>query len=243
MLIQLVATALALSTHPRPAAADTITVGHALLRGKTIETGVDTTDVFAERDGKLQLINTSIEEISTTPNGILVVFIGKGRQGVALDSVTINRTTFAPLRHVEAFHGKNATYAFARARVTGSSKDSTGEHKTDAAIRDGLFDFSVVQQVTRMLPLTTGYEAVILSYDVAQLKERAVTFRVGAAERLTIGGKDYATFKTVMDLGTHQVTRWIDAKTHADLKWDLTVPNVHMVGYSGVARALANPSR
>ena len=236
MLIQLVVTALVLSTQPRPAAADTITVGHALLRGKTMTTGVDTTDVFVERDGKLQLINTSIEEVSTTPNGILVVFIGKGRQGISLDSVTINRSTFAPLRHVEAFPGKTATYAVARARITGSSKDSTGEHKADSAIRDGLFDFSVVQQVTRMLPLQTGYEAVILSYDVAQMRERAVTFRVGAEERLTINGKDYSTFKTVMDLGTHQVTRWLDAKTHADLKWDLAVANMHMVGFSGVAR-------
>jgi len=234
MLIHLVAAALALSTPP--AAADTITVGHTLLRGKTVATGVDTTDVFVERDGKLQLINTSIEEVSTTPNGILVVFIGKGRQGVSLDSVTINRTTFAPIRHVEAFPGKNGTYSFARARVTGSSKDSTGEHRTDATIREGLFDFSVVQQVTRLLPLETGYEAVILSYDVAQLEERAVTFRVGEAERLTINGRQYDTFKTVMDLGTHQVNRWIDAKTHADLKWDLSVANMHMVGFSGVAR-------
>jgi hypothetical protein len=234
MLIQLVAAALALSTSR--VAADTITVGHALLRGQTIATGVDTTDVFVERDGKLQLINTSIEEISTTSNGILVVFIGKGRQGVALDSVTINRSTFAPIRHVEVFPGKSATYAFARARVSGSSKDSIGEHKTDAAIRDGLFDFSVVQQVTRLLPLKTGYEAVILAYDVAQLKERAVVYRVGVEERLTINGNEYATFKTVMDLGTHQVTRWVDAKTHADLKWDVAVANMHMVGFSGVAR-------
>ena len=236
MLIPLIATTVALFAQPPKIAVDTITVGHPALRGKTVEPGVDTTEVFIERDGKLQLVNTSIEEVSTTPNGILVVFIGKGRQGVSLDSVTINRTTFAPIRHVEAFPGKNATYTFARSRITGSSKDSTGEHKTDAALRDGIFDFSVVQQVMRLLPLKVGYEAAILSYDVAQLKERTVIYRVTGEERLTINGKEYASFKTVMDVGTHKVTRWVDATTHRDLKWDVALPNMHMVGFSGVAR-------
>jgi len=235
MLIQLVA--IALAAHTRATAPDTILVGHPVLRGKSISTGVDTTDVFIERDGKLQLINTSIEEVSNTPSGILVVFIGKGRQGVSLDSVTLHPTTFAPLRHIEAFPGKNASYTFARARLTGSSTDSTGEHKTDVTIREGVFDFSVVQQVTRALPLKTGYEAVVLSYDVAQMKQRPVIYRVMAEERLTINGQDYSAFKTVMDLGTHQVTRWVDGKTRADLKWDVTLPNMHMVGFSGVARA------
>jgi hypothetical protein len=33
-----------------------------------------------------------------------------------------------------------------------------------------------------------------------------------------------------MDLGTHQVTRWIDARTRRDLQWEINAPNMHMIG-------------
>jgi hypothetical protein len=236
MLIQLVATAVALSAsagdgRARSAAVDTITAGHPSLRGKTFRLGTDTMEVFIEREGKLQLVQTGIQEISNAPDGVLVVFLGRGRDGLLIDSVLVSPTTFAPIRHVEAFpNGKGGRYAFSRGRVTGASTDSTGEHKVDSPIRDGVFDFSVVQQVTAVLPFAAGYEAVVLSYDVAQKKERAVAFRVVGEERLTIRGQDYSAWKTIMKLDTHEVTRWIDPKTRRDLKVEVSLPNMHMVG-------------
>jgi len=236
MLIQLVATAVTIlanrgdwSTDFAPA--DTITVGHPALRGQALKLGADTMEVFIEREGKLQLVQTSIQEISNTPDGILVVFLGKGRDGLLIDSVLVSPITLAPIRHIEAFpNGKRGRYEFSRGHVTGASTDSTGEHKVDSAIRDGVFDFSVVQQVTAVLPFSAGYEAVVLSYDVAQTKERAVAFRVIGEERLTIKGQEYAAWKTVMKLDTHEVTRWIDSRTRRDLKVEVSMPNMHMVG-------------
>ena len=212
------------SAHPLRGV-DTITVGHKSLRGQTPRLGVDTTEIFMERDGKRQMISTGIESVSKTAEGILVVFYGQSRNGVSIDSVTISPTTLAPIRHVEAFTGQQATYAFNGGKLTGTSKDSTGEHAIDKTIDAGRFDFSVVQQVTNALPLTAGYEATILAYDVAQHKERSVGYTVVSQDHLTWHGGDVAAWKTVMDLGTHQVTRWIDARTRRDLQLEINAPN------------------
>ena len=146
-----------------------------------------------ERDGKRQMISTGIESVSKAADGILlVVFDGQSRNGVSIDSVTISPTTLAPIRHVEAFTGQQATYAFNGGKLTGTSKDSTGEHAIDKTIDPGRFDFSVVQHVTNALPLTAGYEATILAYDVAQHKERSVGYRVVSQDHLTWHGGDVA---------------------------------------------------
>ena len=234
MLIQLIASAIALSVAPiqppQTSPADTITVGHRALGGRTPRLGVDTTEIYVDRDGKRQLINTGITQVTRTSDGILVVFVSRGRNGLSLDSITIDPKTYAPLRHVETFPDKHSTLAFGNGRLTGSSKDSTGEHAVDVAVAARLFDFSVVQQISSALPLEPGYEAVILAYDVSPMKERAITYRVLSPEHITWHGGDVATWKTVMDFGTHQVTRWVDAKTRRDLQWDITAPNMHMVG-------------
>src|SRR4051812_11016384 len=96
-----------------PAVADTITVGHKSLRAQAPRLGTDTTEIYMERDGKRQLVSTGIEEVTKTADGVLVVFTGRSRNGLSIDSVTISPTTFAPIRHVEALPEKQATYRFA----------------------------------------------------------------------------------------------------------------------------------
>jgi hypothetical protein len=211
-------------------AADTITVGHPSLKAVAPRFGVDTTEIYVERDGKRQLINTGVQAVSKTADGILVAFFSRGRNGPSIDSVTISPSTMAPIRHVESFGDKQATFAFRDGRITGTSKDSTGEHAVDVQVGANRFDFSVVQQVTRALPLVAGYEATILTYDVALMKERSVGYKVVSEDKLTWHGSEVAAWKTITAFDTHQVTRYIDAKTRRDLQWEITAPNMHMIG-------------
>ena len=213
-----------------PASSDTIVVGHKSLRGATLQLGVDTTEVFVERDGKRQLVSTGVEKVLQTKDGILVVYESQSRRGPAIDSVTISASTFAPVRHVESFGKDGATLAYRGGRLTGSKTDSTGTRTVDVAVDPTRFDFSVLTQITRALPASVGYEAVILTYDVAPMKEKSVTYRVVAQERITFKGAEVNAFKTETDFGTHKVSRWMDPKTHRDIKWEIVAPNMHMIG-------------
>jgi hypothetical protein len=209
---------------------DTIVVGHKALQGASIHLGVDTTDVFVERDGKRQLVSSGVEKVLRTKDGILVVYESQSRRGPSIDSVTISASTFAPVRHVEAFGSDGAVLSYRAGRLTGSKKDSAGTREVDVAVAPNRFDFSVLTQITRALPATAGYEAVILTYDVAPMKEKAVTYRVLAQERITFKGAEVNAWKTETDFGTHKVSRWMDPKTHRDIRWEIVAPNMHMIG-------------
>ena len=222
MLIQ--AVVLLLSVSP-----DTIVVGHSKLN-VALHVGSDTTEVFVERDGKRQLVNTGVEKILKTSDGYVVVFEGQSRRGVSIDSVTVSAATLAPVRHVEVFGKDGATLAYRAGRLTGTKTDSNGTRPVDVAVPTNRFDFSVLTYITGGLPATAGYEAVILTYDVAPMKEKAVTYRVVAQERISWKGADVNAWKTLTDFGTHQVTRWMDPKTHRDLQWEIVAPNMHMIG-------------
>ncbi|HUQ84597.1 MAG TPA: hypothetical protein VM076_25815 [Gemmatimonadaceae bacterium] len=208
---------------------DTIVVGHSKLNA-ALHVGSDTTEVYMERDGKRQLVNTGVEKVLKTSDGYVVVFEGQSRRGVSIDSVTISGSTLAPIRHVEAFGKDGATLAFRAGRLTGTKTDSTGTHPVDIAVPANRFDFSVLTHITRSLPASAGYEAVILTYDVAPMKERSVTYKVVGQDHITWKGADVNAWKTVTDFGTHQVTRWMDPKSHRDLQWEIVAPNMHMIG-------------
>ena len=211
-------------------ATDTIVVGHAVLRAASPAMGTDTTEIFVERDGKRQLVSTGIEKVSRTSDGILVVYESQSRRGAMLDSITMTPGAFAPTRHVEAFPGKRATLTYRGGRLTGTSTDSTGEHAVDVAVGTNRFDFSVLTLITRALPAKAGYEAVILTYDISPMQERAVTYRVVGEDHITWHGGDVTAWKTITDFGTHQVTRWMDARTRRDLQWEIKSPAMHMIG-------------
>lgn len=210
--------------------ADTIVTGHAAVRDATIRTGTDTTEIFGTRDGKRQRVATGIQSVTRTAGGYLVVHTSQGRGGLSIDSVTIATSTLAPLRHTEAFLGRTTNLTYAGGRVTGTATDSGVTKAIDIPVPAGRFDFSTLQQVTASLPLATGYEAVVLTYDVATKKERAIGFSVAGREAISWGGAEVDAFKTVTDFTTHKVTRWIDAKTRRDLRWEIVMPGMTMEG-------------
>src|SRR5690349_11910962 len=122
---------------------DTIVVGHSRLNA-TLHVGVDTTDVFVERDGKRQLVNSGIEKVSRTKDGYLVVYESQTRRGPMLDSITL-APTLAPIRHVEAFGNSGAVLSYGGGRLTGTQTDTTGAKKAvDVAVDPKRFDFSVL---------------------------------------------------------------------------------------------------
>lgn len=213
------------------ASQDTIVVGHHALRAREPHVGVDTTDVFVERDGKRQLINSGIEKVSRTKDGYLVVYESRTPRGPMLDSITIAASTLAPIRHVEAFGNAGAVLSYGSGRLTGTQVDTTGAKKpVDVAVDPKRFDFSILTQITRMLPAEVGYNAVILTYDVSPMKEKAINYRVVGQEKVTWKGAEVNAMKTVTDFGTHQVSRWMDPKTRRDLKWEIKSPTMHMTG-------------
>jgi len=213
-----------------PSATDTIVVGHAVLRSAQPAIGTDTTEIFVERDGKRQLVSSGIEKVSRTSDGILVVYESQTRRGAILDSITVASGTFGPTRHVEVFPDKRAILTYRGGRLTGTNTDSTGAHAVDVAVAENRFDFSVLTLITRALPAKAGYEAVILTYDISPMKERAVTYRVVGEEQIKWHGGDVTAWKTITDFGTHQVTRWMDARTRRDLQWEIKSPAMHMMG-------------
>jgi hypothetical protein len=234
MLINAVAQALALAaaapSHPSPPVTDTIVVGHSSLRVPGPRIGVDTIELYAERNGQRQLVATEIQSVSRVADSLLVVYTTQSRGGNSIDSVTVLAQTFAPVRHVEILPERRATYRFHAGRLVGTSTDSTGDHVVDVPAASNLLDFSVLHQITGVLPLATAYAAVIMTYDVSVQKQRPVEFRVIGQEQITWHATDVVAWRTVADFGTHTVTRWIDARTRRELQWEITMPNTHMTG-------------
>jgi hypothetical protein len=223
-------TLLAILAATLPSPVDTIVVGHSSLRGVSLALGTDTTEVFVVQNGSRRLVTTATLSVARTGATYVVVFVGKVKGGEAIDSVVLSAATLAPLRHVEVMPDHHATFVFDNGRVTGTSDSAGVTTPIDLSIGVERFDFSVLQQVMDQLPLAQGYSAVVLSYDVATRKERAVNLRVVGKESLEVDGATVEAWKTVVDFGTHQVTRWIAVSGRRELRWEISRPGMRMEG-------------
>jgi len=209
---------------------DTITVGHPALRGASLTLGTDTTEVYVVRDGTRKLVSTSTVNVARAGENYVVVFIGPTRAGATIDSVVISATTLAPVRHVEVMPDHRATFNFSQGRITGN-RDSAGvKAAIDLSVAENRFDFSVLQSVMDRLPLSQGYSAIVLAYDVSTRKDRAVTVSVVGKEAVEAAGASTDAWKTSVDFGTHQVTRWIAIADRRELRWEISRGEMKMEG-------------
>ncbi|MEP6778779.1 MAG: hypothetical protein ABJC26_02740 [Gemmatimonadaceae bacterium] len=215
---------------PNQSPADTILAGNTALNHTAPFIGADTTEVYAIRDGKRQLISTDVQVTSRITNGFLVVFTGQSTLGKSIDSVSMAAGTLAPLRHVEILPKHSAAFIFGDSQLTGIVNDSTGTHNVNIALRANVLDFSIISAATNCLPLSTGYAAVILTYDVARRAEVAVGFAVAAREKIRWHDHDVETWKTITDLGTHKITRWTDVASRRDVRWEINTSQMHIEG-------------
>lgn len=223
-------TLLALLTATATAGADTIVVGHSSLRGVTLALGTDTTEIYVVRDSTRRLVSTATLNVARVGKAYVVVFVGQTRTGAAIDSVFMSAETLRPIRHVEVMPDHRATFAFGDGKVTGTSDSAGVSTPIDLTVGKERFDFSVLQQVMDRLPLAEGYSAVVLAYDVAQRKDRAVNLTVAGKESLTVDGASVEVWKTVVDFGTHQVTRWIAVDGRREVRWELSRQGMTMEG-------------
>lgn len=227
MISILIATAIAATPVAR---ADTIVVGHPALRGVMLTPRTDTTEVYVTQNGTRRLVSTSVQTVSRVPEGYLVVQVGRGRNGISIDSTTLSAATFAPIRHVEAMPDRRSTFTFANGGLTGPLTDSTGTHAIDERVPVNRFDFSTIGEIANHLPFAAGYEAVIVAYDVFTLKDRTVTVSVSGRETRSWKGREIDAWKTVTDFGTHRVTRWVDPESRRDLRWEISMQGMLMEG-------------
>jgi len=223
-------TLLALLAATAVPSADTIVVGDASLRGATLALGTDTTEVYVVRDSTRRLVSTATLSVARIGRTYVVVFVGQTKAGAAIDSVFMSAESLRPIRHVEVMPDHRATFAFGNGKVTGTSDSAGVSTPIDLAVGKERFDFSVLQQVMDRLPLADGYSAVLLAYDVAQRKDRAVNLTVVGKESLTVDGAPVEAWKTIVDFGTHQVTRWIAVDGRREVRWEISRQGMTMEG-------------
>jgi hypothetical protein len=209
---------------------DTIAVGHSALRGAALTPGTDTTEVYVSQGGTRRKVSTATQTVARIGGNYVVVFVGQSRGGMAIDSVFLSAATLAPVRHVEVMPDHRASFAFTDGHITGTSDSAGVTTPINLSVSANRFDFSVLQQVMDRLPFAPGYTAVMLSYDVATRQERAVKLTVTGHEPLTTDAGPVDAWKTVVDFGSHQVTRWIAAEGRRELRWEIARPGVTMEG-------------
>ena len=221
----------------RWADADSLFVGSPALRGVSLRTGVDTTEVFAVQNGTRRLVSTSVQTITVTDGAYLVAQENRSSRASAVDSIWVEIGTFATRRHVEVTPAGWRRVSFDALDVHGTVKDSSGEHTFDVHRTRALIDNSIVAALADVLPLASGYTATIPSYDVgagAAGEDRFMTLRVMDAEPVEREAARPVAWKVEMNFtaSTQQwsVLRWVDRATRRELQWMLKTGGRELVG-------------
>lgn len=223
--------ALALAV-PAPSSAQADTVGASVSTWAAEPVvGTDTARVFFERNGTRQLGIIYVETITRTPTGFMIVQQNMRPNGatVTLDTVVFAAKTFAPLWHSDVTPRGSMRVSFESGRVRGTSTDTAGvSQPVDTTAAPDLIDFSVASTFARLLPLASGYSAVLKSYDV----HRGVIHtpvRVVGEETLTIGEKQVPAWKIETTSNGQTVTHWIDRSTRRELRVRLSMGQTEMI--------------
>ncbi|MEO8337926.1 MAG: hypothetical protein ABI664_23335 [bacterium] len=228
----LAATTLA-APHSRAAArmSDTVGVGHPALRNVTLRIGTDTSQIFAVQNGERRLVSTGIVTTSSTPTGYLVAMRNDSPRGAFIDSIWFDRGTFATRRKVEVGPNTFKRLVFDGAHMTGTIKDSTGEHAVDKTLDRVAIDNSIVSILSNALPLKAGYSVTIGAYDIGG-HYQYMTMRVLGSEPVTRGASSVDAWKVSMDFtgpATWTVMRWVDAATKRELQWTMKFGEREMI--------------
>jgi len=212
-----------------PAPADTLHVGD---RSFSIPVGADTIDNYVVRGGEEQLVVTYVQTITEVPEGYLVVQENISRSGasLSLDSLLLAEGSLATAWHGDVTPNGRRHVAFTDGRVRGISVDSLGtETPVDAAIPPGLFDYSVATLVADHLPLESGYEATLATYDITRGPAH-VSLAVVAVDTISVEGGTREAWRMEVAFDGRTVTRWIDRMTRRELEWVLQFEDRRMIG-------------
>ena len=236
---QLAALAAGFGAGPAMAQADTVRAGAQGQDSLRLVVGVDSTDTFIVRDTARVRIMTYVESVSETAEGYLIVGENVTPAGatVSLDSVLVARGTLAPRWHSDLTPAGRSRVSYAGTRMLGTAIDTAGvDSPMDAAVAAGAFDYSMARLVINQLPLTVGYEGVLLTHDIRR-GTIPVAFRVVGAETVTVAGRAADAWKVEMNYGAFTAERWIDRATREDLRTRVVVNGREMlVEPSGPAR-------
>lgn len=200
--------------------ADTVRAGARGYDGFTLRPGVDSTDTFMIREGQRAKLMTYVETITETPDGYLIVGenVRPDGRSFTVDSVLVARGTLAPIRHSDMTPVGRTSVRYEGDDMTGTATDTTGAESPLAMdVAAGAFDYSMARMIINLLPLRTGYAAVLLTHDIKR-GGIAVPFRVVAEEQVTVSGKTAAAWKVEMNYGAFTAERWIDRATRKDLR-------------------------
>jgi hypothetical protein len=216
---------------PAMAQADTVRAGAHGSDSLQLVPGVDSTDTFIVRDTARVRIMTYVETVSETPEGYLIVGanVTPGGATVSLDSVLVERGTLAPRWHSDLTPAGRSRVSYVGDRMAGTAVDTAGaESSMEAAVAAGAFDYSMARLVINQLPLTLGYEGVLLTHDIRR-GTIPVAFQVVGEETVTVGGRAADAWKVEMNYGAFTAERWIDRVTREDLRTRVVVNGREML--------------
>ncbi len=233
LVVHVVFAATTPSAPPSPTAvSDTISVGHPALRAITLRLGTDTSQVFAIQNGERKLLNTGIVTIASTPTGYLVALKNESPRATAIDSVWVDRGTFATRRHVEITTNAFRRLTFDGTHVTGTIKDSTGEHTVDQRLERAELDNSIIGVLSNALPYKAGYSATLGSYDISG-RYLYLTMHVVGTESIASGSGTVDAWKIAMDATNGPMTwtsvRWIDSARKKEVQWTIKLGEREMI--------------
>ncbi len=161
----------------------------------------------------------------------LVAMRNTSPRGEAIDSIWVDRGTFATRRHVEVGTNSFKRPSFDGAHMTGTIKDSTGEHDVDKTLEHAAIDNSIVGLLANALPMKAGYSVTIGAYDIGG-HYQYMTMRVLGAESLARGVSAVDAWKVSMDFtgpASWTVLRWVDVNTKRELQWTLKFGEREMI--------------
>lgn len=222
------------ATPPLQVPADTIGIGHPSLRNVILRTGTDTSQVFMVQNGERRLVSTDIVTTTATSTGYLVAMQNIAPRGTFLDSIWVDRGTFATRRHVEVGTNAFKRLSFDGAHITGTIKDSTGEHTVDKHLERLALDNSVIGLLANALPLTAGQTVTFGSYDIGG-HYQYMTMRVLGPEPIAHGGTSINAVKVAMEFSGRAnwtVMRWVDPVRKKELQWSMTFGGREMIAVS-----------
>jgi hypothetical protein len=210
---------------------DTLRAGSPPLANLSLPTGIDSSDTYAVRNGERRHVVTYVEEITRTKEGYLVVGRNTRPNGVvlSLDSVAVTEKTLEPLWHSDSARTGRMQVRFAGGRMRGTAVDSAGVRvAVDSAVPAGVYDYSVASRIVNLLPLRTGYSAVMPSYDIHRGPQFTRVAVLGE-EDVTVRGAAAPAWKVELDYGRFRATRWIHRTTREDLRTVVVNGGMEMV--------------
>jgi hypothetical protein len=164
-------------------------------------------------------------------NTWVVSFLGRGQGGASSDTVVAAAETFAVVRHVFTQGKARTESAYRDGHYRGTRVDSAGRHEVDISAPADRLDLALVGPITEALPHSVGREDVLLAFDAPVARDRAkdISYRVVDQDTPSWRGESVTAWKTVTDLGTHQVTSWLSMDGSV-LRWEITRPGTLLVG-------------